>query len=412
MARKILYRARKGTNRGTIRRTRKTSEEWRILKIFVISSSAIPTPPPEGEYGGLERIAGEFALEAARVGHDVTLISAKGSPLAGEWRFIQDQEKPDVYGILKVHETHVPSWNYGEFQHYIMYREMMENEFGEGQGIIFDSTWQSWSYTSIRGARINNIDIKPHPNMKIVHTHHGMPNSQTPPPGVRFPRFVGVSNGHSQLLSNILKIPVRTVFNGIRLQDYEPDKYSRDGYILSLNRITDEKGIHNCIDLCARNRYPIKVIGDDTKVRQQLYVANIIKQCRESDGLATYYGLVDNDTRNNLLAHCDATIGLPDNYSSMSWIEAFGMYAVEGMAYGKPALGVVNGGLADIIKDGYNGFLRQFPNQLDEVLPLVKDIPHENCRKTVEEKFSVQAMTKSYLDLFDKVMKDEPSGRW
>lgn len=381
------------------------------MKIFVISSSAIPTPPPPDEYGGLERISGEFALEAARMGHEVTLISAKGSPLAGEWRFPKE-DKSEEFGILKVHETHVPSWNLGELQHYVMYREMMENEFGEGQGIVWDSTWQSWSYTSIRGAQIQNIKINPHPKMKIVHTHHGMPNSSTPPPGVRHPRFVGISNGHSQLLSNILKIPVRTVHNGIRLQDYEPEKYSRDGFILSLNRITDEKGIHNCVDLCVRNRYPIKVVGDDTKVRQQLYVANVIKQCRESEGFAEYYGLVDNETKNNLLMHCDAVIGLPDNYSSMSWIEAFGMYAVEGFAYGKPFIGSVNGGLSDIVQDGVSGYLRMFPNQLDECLPKLKDIDSNTCRRTAEIQFSVQAMTKSYLDLFDKVMKDEASGKW
>ena len=166
------------------------------MKIFVISSSAIPTPPPPEEYGGLERIAGEFALEAARMGHEVTLISAKGSPLAGQWRFLQGEEQDpekQKFGQLTCHETHMPSWNSGEFQHYLMYRDIMENEFGDGQGVVWDSTWQAWSYMSAAGMNMkldpnkDPVVVKPHPKMKICHTHHGMPNSRTPPPRIRYP---------------------------------------------------------------------------------------------------------------------------------------------------------------------------------------------------------------------------------
>lgn len=357
------------------------------------------------------------------MGHEVTLISAKGSPLAGQWRFLQGEEQDpekQKFGQLTCHETHMPSWNSGEFQHYLMYRDIMENEFGDGQGVVWDSTWQAWSYMSAAGMNMkldpnkDPVVVKPHPKMKICHTHHGMPNSRTPPPRIRYPRFIGVSTGHANLLENILKIPVRTVHNGIRLPDYKPDEFTRDGFMLSLNRITDEKGIHVAVDLCKRNRIPIKVVGDDTQVRQQLYVTNVINQCRDSDGFAEYMGLVDTETRNNLLSHCNGVIGVPDNYSSLSWIEAFGMYAVEGFAYGKPFLGVVNGGLRDIVTNGYNGYIEASPNLLDQYLTSDKlqNIPADNCRKTAETEFSVQVMTKNYISLFEKVMSDDPAGRW
>ena len=49
-------------------------------------------------------------------------------------------------------------------------------------------------------------------------------------------------------------------------------------------------------------------------------------------------------------------------------MEAFGLYAVEGMAYHKPILALANGGLNDIVEHGVTGFLADNPEQLKHML--------------------------------------------
>ena len=134
----------------------------------------------------------------------------------------------------------------------------------------------------------------------------------------------------------------------------------------------------------------------------------MIKRCKESKGYAQYYGLVDNATKEQLLKGCKAVIGCPEKY----WIEAFGLYAVEANAYGKPVLAIRNGGLNDIIENGVNGFLS---DSLDELKRYINEIEHcspEACRRRVEEMFSDKVMTNNYLAIFEKVLDDDSQFRW
>jgi len=392
------------------------------MKIFIISSAAIPTPPPKDSYGGLELVVGNAAQEMANQGHDVVLISAVGSPLAGKWAIA------DKKGVLDVRELQDPSWSAGELEHYLGYKEMLENEVGKGEGVVWDNTWQMWAYISVAGGWYDsngvwrdelvlnsgkNVKLTPHPGMKVVHTHHGMPNASIPPPRVKYPRFVGLSNAHCQLLGNIMHVPIRVVHNGVRLPEWKPEEFTDEGYLLSLNRMTYEKGIHDSIDIAMQHEMPIKVIGDDTKVRDQGYVSQVIDRCRSSRGLATYYGLVDNETKEEMLKHCKAVIACPVNQGPYAWTEAFGLYAAEGLGYGKPFIGLANGGLLDIIEHGIEGYLGLTPASVSSYIPHLEKIYKEVCRKRVEEKFSVQIMTNNYIELFNKVMDDtKEAGKW
>jgi Glycosyl transferases group 1 len=96
-------------------------------------------------------------------------------------------------------------------------------------------------------------------------------------------------------------------------------------------------------------RNALKIAGDDIHVSDQM----IKEKCQNTDGLVEYIGLVDKKTKTELIKGCKAVIACP----KPTWIEAFGLYAVEANAYGKPVLALANGGLNDIIVNQTNGFL-------------------------------------------------------
>jgi glycosyltransferase involved in cell wall biosynthesis len=213
-------------------------------------------------------------------------------------------------------------------------------------------------------------------------------------------------------MSSVLKIPVRYVHHGIALPPIEETKNrtknENGDYLLSINRIVREKGIEDSIDLAVRTRNSIKIAGDDVHVPDLSYVQKIREKCQNSNGLAEYFGLVDNKTKIELIKNCKAVIACP----KPTWIEAFGLYAIQANAYGKPVLALANGGLNDIIVNQTNGFLAKTPLELEGYVNKIYECSPESCRRRVENLFTDEIMTKNYLEIFEKVMEDDPAFRW
>ena len=335
----------------------------------------------------------------ASKGHDVTLISARGSSLSeGEGR--GEGEPPSNLNII---ETIEPSWKgtVAEEAHYLMYKELLEKEYGSGNGIVWDNTWHCFSYLSTRKF----------PKMKIIHTNHGTIEWQkVPVKQLQFPRYIGLSRLHAKYMSSILEIPVKYVHHGIPLPPIEETKYNKKNgdYLLSINRIVREKGIEDSIDLAVRTKNSIKIAGDDIHVPDLSYVQMIRKKCENTNGLAEYLGLVDNKTKIELIKKCKAVIACP----KPTWIEAFGLYAIEANAYGKPVLAIDNGGLNDIIVNQTNGFLAKTPRELQGYIEKIYECSPVSCRHRFEKLFTDEIMTKNYIHIFEGVMKDEHEFRW
>lgn len=324
---------------------------------------------------------------------------------------------------VNIVETIEPSWEESaEDKHYFLYKNLLEREYIDGSGIVWDSTNQGYAYLS----------AKKYPKMKILHTRQGMVNF----PDfkyildIKYPRVIGVSRVHAKYLADTFNLKVKCVHNGIQLppwnkkgdsNNYDENnndekkcgndsnrKTKGENYLLSLNRISREKGIHHAIDVAIETHNSIKIVGDDTHVTDLSYVKEVIKRCKESKGYAQYYGLIDNTTKEQLLKGCKAVIACPEEY----WIEAFGLYAVEANAYGKPVLAIRNGGLNDIIENGVNGFLADTVDELKGYLSEMQYCTPHACRRRVEEMFSDKVMTNNYLSIFEKVLDDDPQFRW
>src|SRR5919197_5510175 len=318
--------------------------------------------------------------------HVVTLISARGS-IVGR-----------LPSNLNIIETIEPSWEgtAAEEAHYLMYKKLLEKEYGSGNGIVWDNTWHGFSYVS----------GKKFPRMKIIHTNHGTVEWQkVPVKQLRFPRYIGLSRLHAKYMSSVLKIPVIYVHHGIPLPPIEEIKSKNNNkngdYLLSINRIVREKGIEDSIDLAVGTRNAIKIAGDDIHVPDLSYVQMIREKCQNTDGLAEYFGLVDNKTKTELIKKCKAVIACP----KPTWMEAFGLYAVEANAYGKPVLALANGGLNDIVVNQTNGFLAKSPQELQGYVEKVYECSPESCRRRVEKLFTDEIMTKNYLRIFEGVME-------
>ena len=381
------------------------------MKILITSTSAISTPPTG--YGGLEWIAYNSAEEMARLGHEVTIMTTDDSPKVGSHEAVNEEGK-SVGGVLNVIPCGPSGWGI-QFERamYVRYREWMEQEFGQGQGVVIDHSWFGYPYISQKGApefptEQGTFTVAPHPELKIIHVIHGTTGLGGVKPQVLWPRLVGVSTRQAAFLSAQFGFPVRHVHNGIHLPP-APETYSDEGYLLSLNRISREKGIMNCIDVATANGYRIKIVGDFSWVQNQEYVYEVITRCEQSGGLAEFVGNVDNETKWDLIKKCKAMIACPD--IRQNYVEAFGLYAVEAGAMGKPVFALTNGGLVDIIQQNENGILADTPEDLKQRISLSYTWSPEHIRN-MAEKFSVENMTRGYLRLAEGTLSGAPEFRW
>ena len=146
-------------------------------------------------------------------------------------------------------------------------------------------------------------------------------------PPVPFPRMLGVSSQHAQHLSNNFGCPVRYVHNGIDLPPFDPAMAKSEDFLLSLNRISPEKGIANNIDVALQTGWKMKVVGDDIHPVNFDYINDVQNRCANSGGQVQYYGHVDNETKWDLLRRCKALIACTDNEH---YLEAFGIYCLPG----------------------------------------------------------------------------------
>jgi glycosyltransferase involved in cell wall biosynthesis len=83
--------------------------------------------------------------------------------------------------------------------------------------------------------------------------------------------------------------------------------------------------------------------------------------------------------------------------------EPFGLSIVEAMACGTPVLACNRGSMPEIIQNGINGFL---VSSVEEMADRIKDITHisrEDCRKTVECRFTQEKMVKEYIEVYKAI---------
>ena len=91
---------------------------------------------------------------------------------------------------------------------------------------------------------------------------------------------------------------------------------------------------------------------------------------------------------------------------------------LEAMSTGKPIVGYRHGGICEMVKDGYNGFLakiRDVKDLSEKISILLKDDDlrkkmGENSRNRLLENFSIKKYINSYSNEYDKLLKENSKG--
>jgi glycosyltransferase involved in cell wall biosynthesis len=87
----------------------------------------------------------------------------------------------------------------------------------------------------------------------------------------------------------------------------------------------------------------------------------------------------------------------------IDWPEPFGLVMIEAMSCGTPCVAWRAGSVPEIISEGENGFIVDSIEGAVEAVRRVGDLDRARIRASFEQRFSVERMTRDYLDIYRRL---------
>ncbi len=186
---------------------------------------------------------------------------------------------------------------------------------------------------------------------------------------------------------------IATVHHGIDLNQftYQPEP---GDYLIFFGRIHHDKGAWEAIQIARKFDMNLIIAGI---IQDDVYFEQKVKPHINNDNI-DYVGVAGPKKRDKLLGGAYALLH-PINFS-----EPFGLSVVEAMACGTPVIAFNKGSMPEVINNGETGFLVNSIEEAVEALKQVKKLKRLNCRKWIEEKFSLERMIIDYIEVYEKIL--------
>jgi len=211
--------------------------------------------------------------------------------------------------------------------------------------------------------------------------------------------FNAVSYYQAKDLSKLFPIE-EVVHNGIDTTLYNYINNQKRIYLLSLGRLNKEKGVHVAIQLAKKTKMPLIIAGNIT---DQGYFESYIKPHIDNVGIKFLGELADQE-KIPIYQRAIAVLMMGE------YNDPCPMVAMEALSCGTPVIAFKRGGIPEIVQDGITGLLL---DSFDDGLKRIKDLTrvnNEECRKRIEQEFSLNRMAKKYLVLYSKLIEKMKRG--
>jgi glycosyltransferase involved in cell wall biosynthesis len=185
------------------------------------------------------------------------------------------------------------------------------------------------------------------------------------------------------------------VYNAIDVASF-PFREQKDDYLLCLNRVAPEKGIHLAIEVARQAGRKLVIAGKVDRCHSHYYAAAIKPQVDGRD--VVFWGEADHRAKRELYARA-ACVLMP-----ICWEEPFGLAMVEAMACGTPVIAFARGAAPELVVDGETGFLVRDVDSMLGALRKIDTIDPYRCRQHVQANFDVGVMVEGYLSLYRQIV--------
>jgi len=234
----------------------------------------------------------------------------------------------------------------------------------------------------------------------VIFTHHDPYNTYARY-RARFPliknlNYVSISNAQRKTAPKGLNF-IATVYNGIDFNHFKLNPKPKN-YFAYLGRIVKNKGCHIAISACLKSNSNLKIAGKHYQGHgNENYWNKYIKQYIDKKQIE-YVGFIKEQNKKNTFLGNSKALLFP-----ILWEEPFGLVIIEANACGTPVIAINRGSVAEIIKDGVNGFIVENEAQMIKAMERVEGIDRVKCREYAKKHFSLEKMVEGYERVYQKV---------
>jgi len=235
---------------------------------------------------------------------------------------------------------------------------------------------------------------------------------------------VAISEDQKRRYNNIVNVE-DVVYHGIDVEGFpvkeKPDKGS---YLFTIGRITRDKGQDKTIEIakktgskliiagCVQNKPADREFFAGLKNSIDLsvevgkrpvdndYYVRVIKPLLDCDKQIIYIGNISSEHNKHWYRHARATL------FPIQWEEPFGLVIIESMACGTPVIASNKGAVPEIMVDGKTGFVVNTINAMIEAVGRIDNIDPRECRRYVQNHFSITIMADKYSELYQQIVNN------
>jgi glycosyltransferase involved in cell wall biosynthesis len=333
------------------------------MKVAVLAPVAWRTPPRH--YGPWEQVASNIAEGLIKLGVDVTLFATGDSITAGQLVSVcESGYEEDRSQDAKVLEClHISG--------------LMERA-GE-----FDIIHNNFDFLPLTYSHL----IK----TPVITTIHGFSSRKIIPVYKKYNRttsYVSISNADR---SPELKY-LATVYNGLNTAEFKFTAQPED-YLLFFGRIHNDKGTAEAIEIAQKSGRKLLIAGI---IQDENYFNEKVKP--QLNDQIQFLGPAGPDKRSILLGKAQALLH-PINFN-----EPFGMSVAEAMLCGTPVIAFNKGAMPELIIHEKTGYLVKNVDEGVEAVAQLGSIKRAVCREWTASQFSMEKMTKDYLELYTQIL--------
>jgi glycosyltransferase involved in cell wall biosynthesis len=348
------------------------------MRIAILGSVALPVPPPA--QGGTEWIAYYQAKELAKRGHSILLFAAKGSRASFSETNIEVIEVGggDVVIGAKNEKQFDPTLMEASRKlrvEMVYLSEVSEKliELKDKYDVILSNMRGEAVFLPV--AKLLN---KPFANVMHLNLFQELADVFK----IYNTNVLTISNAQRKDFPELNYLV--TVYNCVDIEKYTFNPNPSD-YSLMMGSIGRHKNQGEAIAVAKELGMKLILGG---KIRDQDYFEEIKK---DIDGeQIKWIGEIDFAKKLKLYQNAKAFL------FPISWEEPFGLVMIEAMACGVPVVAFNRGAVSEVVSDGLTGYVVENHSQMVEAVKQVDKINRMNCRKRVEENFTIQKMIDSY----------------
>ena len=343
------------------------------MRILLTADAELPVPPLH--YGGIERIIASLIEEFRRRGHVVGLVAHSESSAEVDaffpWSGKSSQERLDSLSNAWALNRAVSAFR---------------------PDVLHSFSRLMWLLPLALSA----------PKLPIVMSYQRDPSGRTVNLTRRFLGDRLCFIGCSQSLADLGRSRGGGEWYGIP-NFIDPEKFTfqpnvtSDAPLVFLSRIEPIKGCHTAIAIAKAAGRRLLIAGNRVETGSAAgYWDREIAPHLGRDGIE-YIGAVDDAQKNQLLRSAAAML-VP-----IEWEEPFGIVFAEALACGTPVISCPRGSLPEIVEQGKHGFLINSVEEGVTAVQQIGEISRAECRKRVEEKFTLSVVADQYLELYKKI---------